>query len=231
MDNKFDSQQIFSFAVSLIFWWFILHSVQAAVGVVALIFVHELGHVIAAKIRGISFTMPSFTPFGAYVMTSPSSITDEAYTKLGGPIVGGLASLAVLGLGWVFASPVMVQVGTVSVFLNLFNLIPLDPFDGGGIAQVFGRWTVVPGVVAFIYFFLVLTSGNPINMLFAGMIGFQAYQAYQQRIYHRQSRPSYFVSTTGTKAGVALLYVGTLLVLGYVLLVPAIVPFLLNVHL
>jgi membrane-associated protease RseP (regulator of RpoE activity) len=229
MNQKIDSQQIIGFAVALAFWWLLLGSVQVAVGVIALVFVHEMGHFIAARSRGISVTMPQFTPFGAYVQTGPSStIGDEAFIKMAGPLVGGLAALVVLALGYFMGSPLMVRVGTMGVFLNLFNLIPLDPFDGGGIAQVFGRWTVVPGVLAFIYFFLMLSGGNTMNLMFGAFFAFQAYQAYQIRTAQWQSRPSYFRSSALTVAGTALTYLAVGGSLAWVLLHPAFVPTLLS---
>jgi Zn-dependent protease len=229
MNQKFDSQQIFGFALALAFWWFLLGSVQVAVGVIALVLVHEMGHFIAARSRGISVTMPTFTPFGAYVQTGPSSsVSDEAYIKMAGPLVGGLAALVVLALGYALGSALMIQVGTTGVFLNLFNLIPLDPFDGGGIAQVFGRWTVVPGVLAFIYFFLMLSGGNTMNLMFGAYFAYQAYQAYQIRTAQWQSRPSYFRSTALAKAGTALTYLAVGGTLAWVLLHPSFVPSLLS---
>jgi len=229
MNNKIDTQQIFGFAIALAFWWLLLGSVQVAVGVIALVFVHEMGHFIEARRRGIAVTMPTFTPFGAYVQTGPSaSIAEEAAIKLAGPLIGGLASLVVLALGHVLGSSLMVLVGTYGTFLNLFNLIPLDPFDGGGIAQVFGRWTVVPGVLAFVYFFFMLAGGNTTNLFFGAFFAFQCYQAYQYRTLQWQSRPNYFRSSAAAKAGVLLTYLAVGGTLAWVLLNPGFIPSLLS---
>jgi Zn-dependent protease len=229
MNKNLDTQQVFGFAVSLAFWWLILGNVQVAVGVLALIFVHEMGHFIAARMRGVAVTMPTFTPFGAYVLTGPSSsVAEEAYVKLAGPLVGGVASVAALALGAAIGSPMLVQVGTIGVFLNLFNMIPLDPFDGGGVAQVFGRWTVVPGIAVFAYFFVVLAGGNPINMIFGAFIALQAYQAYQMRTQQWHARPSYFRSTAAAKVGVGVGYLAVGGALAYVLLNPGFLPALLT---
>jgi Zn-dependent protease len=228
MNQKFDTQQIFGFVIALAFWWFFLGSVQVALGVLGLVFVHEMGHFIEARRKGIAVTMPTFTMFGAYVQTgASSSITGEASIKMAGPLVGGLGALVVLSLGYVLGSPMMIQVGTIGVFLNLFNLIPLDPFDGGGIAQVFGRWTVVPGVLAFIYFFFMLAGGNTMNLLFGAFFAYQAYQAYQFRTMQWQSRPSYFHSTPAAKTAIALTYLAVGGSLAWVLLNPGFIPSLL----
>jgi Zn-dependent protease len=229
MNKNFDTQQIFGFVVALAFWWLLLGSIQVAVGVIALVFVHEMGHFIAARRKGISVTLPTFTPFGAYVQTGPTgSIADEAYVKMAGPLVAGLAALLTLGGGYVIGSPLMIQVGTMGVFLNLFNLIPLDPFDGGGIAQVFGRWTVVPGVLAFIYFFFMLAGGNTMNLMFGAFFAYQAYQAYQNRSMQWQTRARYFQSSATTKTMTALSYLAVGGTLAWVLLNPGFVPALLG---
>jgi Zn-dependent protease len=229
MNKNFDTQQIFGFVVSLAFWWLILGNIQVAVGLVALVFVHEMGHFMAAKWRGVEVTMPTFTPMGAYVMTGPSaSVAEEAYIKLAGPLVGGVASLLTLAAGYAVGSAVMTQVGMLGVFLNLFNMIPLDPFDGGGIAQTFGRWTVVPGVIAFVYFFLTLGGGSTINLLFGAFFAYQCWLAYQQRTMQWQSRPHYFRTSAAAKASVAVGYLATGGILAYVLLHPSLVPALLT---
>jgi len=228
MNQKFDTQQIFGFALSLAFWYLLLGNIQVAVGVIGLVFVHEMGHFIAARRKGISVTMPMFTPFGAYVQTGPSSsIAGEAFIKMAGPLIGGLAALVVLCVGVVLGSALMIQVGTTGVFLNLFNLIPLDPFDGGGIAQTFGRWTVVPGVLAFVYFFFILAGGNTMNLMFGAYFAFQAYQAYQNRTLQWQSRSSYFRSTPAAKTTIALTYLAVGGSLAWVLLNPGFIPSLL----
>ena len=69
MNTKISTNQLVMFALSLGIWWLLLGSIQMALGFFALIFVHEMGHVIAAKQKGLSVTMPTFTPFGAYVQT------------------------------------------------------------------------------------------------------------------------------------------------------------------
>jgi len=122
----------------------------------------------------------------------------------------------------------MIQVGTYGIFLNLLNLIPLDPFDGGGIAQVFGRWTVVPGVLAFAYFAFAMGGLQGFNLIFTAFIGYQAYQLYQQRTVQYQSWASYFSTSPATKVKHALVYLAVAGTLAWTLLNPGFLPSLLS---
>jgi Zn-dependent protease len=104
-----------------------------AVGFVLLILVHELGHYVEAKRRGLHPSLPMFIPFfGAYVKFHASG--DEwgnGLIALAGPFAGGLGSLAVYGYGSAHDSQFLLALGFTGFLLNAFNLIPFVPFDGG----------------------------------------------------------------------------------------------------
>ena len=108
------------------------------IGLVALIFVHELGHMIAARAQGLEVTWPQFIPFlGAYVRIKEAGLAPlgVAVNALAGPFVGGLGA----AVCWVYAertgSTVMLTLAYTGFFLNLFNLIPIGIFDGGAVAR------------------------------------------------------------------------------------------------
>lgn len=110
-----------------------------AVGFVVLLFVHELGHYWAAKARGLAVGAPAFIPFvGAWVQLKdlPHDAETDAWIGLAGPLLGTAGALVCYllarswGLDWLLA------VSYAGLFLNLFNLIPLMPFDGGRITAV-----------------------------------------------------------------------------------------------
>ena len=105
-----------------------------AVGFVALILVHELGHFVEAKRQGLNPSLPVFIPFlGAYVAmkNAPFDPWRNLLVSAAGPFAGGLASLAVWGLGEALDSRLLVALAYAGFLLNLFNLIPARPFDGG----------------------------------------------------------------------------------------------------
>jgi Zn-dependent protease len=125
-------------------WWY-------AVGVVALLTVHEFGHVVALRFMGIKSSLPTFIPFmGAFVTakTAPKSIAHEAVSALTGPAVGTLGALAAFELSHVFNSPLLRALAYTGFFLNLFNLLPVPPLDGGRVAGALHPALWVVGLVA-----------------------------------------------------------------------------------
>ena len=123
--------------LSVAFWWIALGSLVMAFGLLCLIFVHEMGHIAAAKYKGLAVSMPTFTPLGGQVLIEGTrTAAEEAFVKMAGPVVGGLAALATLLVGSIFGSHVLTQIAMMGFAVNLFNLIPLDPLDGGGIRRL-----------------------------------------------------------------------------------------------
>lgn len=110
-----------------------------AVGFVVLLFCHEMGHFLAARQRGLAVGAPTFIPFfGAWVelKDQPMDVETEAHVALAGPITGTLASIACLMLARLVEEPVLVALAYSGFFLNLFNLLPISPFDGGRITAI-----------------------------------------------------------------------------------------------
>jgi Zn-dependent protease len=148
---------------AFIFGW------KYAVGFVLLIFFHEMGHYIAARQRGLDVGAPTFIPFvGAWIQMKglPHDAETEAYVGIAGPIAGTLASLAC----YYYAranddNALMLALAYAGFMLNLFNLIPLSPLDGGRITGVISPkvwWLGVPILVG-----LFVVSPSPMLILIA----------------------------------------------------------------
>jgi Zn-dependent protease len=106
---------------------------QWALGIVLVIYVHEMGHVQALKHYGINAGAPMFIPFlGAFVRLKEHPPTEEAdaRTGLAGPTWGLYATLACYGLYLATGIPILQAIGHSSAFINLFNLIPVWQLDG-----------------------------------------------------------------------------------------------------
>lgn len=114
-----------------------------AIGLVALILVHELGHYVEAKRVGFNPSLPVFIPFlGAYVALKdmPFDPWRDARVTVAGPLVGGAGAIAMLVAGEAADSDLLRALAYTGFLLNLFNLIPIGFLDGGRLLQ---SWKVL----------------------------------------------------------------------------------------
>jgi Zn-dependent protease len=110
-----------------------------AAGFIALLFAHEMGHFIAARQRGLNVGAPTFIPFvGAWIALKdePLDVETEAYVATAGPLVGTVAAVAVYLWGRSTDSSLLLAIAYAGLFLNLFNLLPISPLDGGRITAI-----------------------------------------------------------------------------------------------
>ena len=133
---------------------------QFAAGVVLSIYVHEMGHVAALRRYGIPATAPMFIPgVGALVRLkqNPATPSEDAAVGLAGPVWGLGAACAAFVLYWLTLNPLFAALADIGAFVNLFNLLPLGPLDGGRgfralsrgqrwlvVLAVFGAWYAAP---------------------------------------------------------------------------------------
>jgi Zn-dependent protease len=107
-----------------------------AIGFVALIFVHELGHFVEARRRGFNASWPVFLPFiGAYVSIRDARMSpwQSFWISISGPLWGSAGAAVVWGIGEQQSSGFLQALGYVGFLLNLFNMIPIGFLDGGSI--------------------------------------------------------------------------------------------------
>ena len=134
---------------ALVYGW------KYAAGFVGLMFVHEMGHFIAARQRGLQVGLPTFLPFmGAWVELKdlPHDAETEAYVGLGGPLLGTVGAIGCYFLARSWELPWLLAVSYAGLMLNLFNLIPILPFDGGRITAVLSPriWLLGAPVLGFL---------------------------------------------------------------------------------
>jgi Zn-dependent protease len=172
-----------------------------AAGFVLLIFVHEMGHAVALRREGIPAGAPVFIPFvGAFVAMHgrPRDAGVEARVAMAGPVLGSLAAWAVLGAGLAWQAPLLVALGHTAVLLNLFNLVPVPPLDGGRIAGAFTRtyWVIgyAAGAVA-----LVLTR-SPLLLIVLAVGLFTLVRRWRDPV------PGYDALPRRQRAAIALAY-------------------------
>ena len=162
------------FAYALIFgWWY-------AVGFVALIFVHEMGHYVAARQRGLEVGAPTFIPFiGAWVALKdmPHDVETEAYIGIAGPLAGTAAALACYFFARAYDSNLLLALSYAGFFINLFNLIPLSPFDGGRITAIISPRMWFAGIPILVALFFWRPS--PMLILVALLAAPQVWKAFK----------------------------------------------------
>ena len=132
-----------------------------ALGLIAMLFVHEMGHVYVIRRYGMKATAPMFIPFvGAFINMeeTPENAWDEAMIGFGGPLVGGLASLGVMMLSQYCHSPILQAIAYIGFVLNLFNMLPIRPMDGGRIIQAVSPWFHAFGCVVGVVLTFVVAS-------------------------------------------------------------------------
>lgn len=135
-------------------WWY-------AVGFVLLLLVHEMGHYVAARRLGMNVGLPTFIPFvGAWIelKDQPLSVKQEAEIAFAGPFAGTVAAVIVLALSQWQQSTLLLALAYAGFFLNLFNLVPVTPFDGGRIVAILSPKIWFVGVPLLIGAFMLSPS-------------------------------------------------------------------------
>ncbi len=167
-----------------------------AAGFIALLFVHEMGHFVAARQRGLAVGLPTFIPFvGAWIEMKdlPHDAETEAWVGLGGPFVGTLGALAAYLLARSYEAPWLLAVAYAGFFLNLFNLIPLSPMDGGRITAVLSPRVWLLGVPVLAAWFLYRPS---VLLLLVGLMAApQVWKALRFRRDSPEAQTYYAVSS------------------------------------
>jgi Zn-dependent protease len=155
---------------------------QFAAGFVVLLLVHEMGHVIQLRREGIKASAPMFIPFLGAVITSKSlgdNALAEARVGLAGPILGSIGSAACILIWHATGNDLFRALAFTGFFLNLFNLMPVVPLDGGRAMAAMSPWMWFAGfggLIVFAYLF-----PNPIILLFILIGGLETYRRIKQR--------------------------------------------------
>jgi len=196
-------------AYSIFFgWWF-------AAGFVVLLFVHEMGHVIALRREGIKASAPMFIPFMGAVIVSRSlgdNALSEARVGLAGPILGSLGAAAVAAVGAFTGSSLLMALAYFGFFINLFNLLPVVPLAGGRAAAAMSPWMwfLGFGVLVALAF---LNPGNPILLIIVLFAGFQTWHRWQQRKTRSLQQAAYYRVAPRHRLLVGAVYVGLIVAL------------------
>jgi Zn-dependent protease len=189
-------------------WWF-------GIGLVVLLFVHEMGHVIEAKRQGLPVSAPVFIPFlGALISLKqmPHNAWREAKLAIAGPLLGSAGALAIYIAGVAWDSRPLKALAFLGFFINLFNLLPVIPLDGGRISAALHPALWLLGFLALVG--LVIVRPNPILILILIFAASELWRRWQMRRYPEMQE--YYRVKPHQRLIIGVLYFGlaVLLVLG-----------------
>jgi len=197
-------------AYSLLWGW------PFAAGFVALMFVHEMGHVIQLKREGIKASTPMFIPFLGAAIFSRSlgdNAVAEARVGLAGPILGTVGAVGVAIAGALTGSDLLLALAYIGFFLNLINLIPVVPFDGGrAMAAVApSMWFLgIGGLMA-----MILVLGNPFLLIFILLALREMPRRWRQLRSRTIEQAAYYRVPRRSRIAIGMVYIGLIVVLAF----------------
>jgi Zn-dependent protease len=183
-----------------------------ALGFVVLLFIHEMGHAIQLRREGIKTSPIVFLPFlGAVIAMKemPKDAAMEARVGLAGPILGSIGAAACLIPFALTGDEYWQALAFVGFFLNLFNLAPVTPLDGGRAMAALTPWMWFAGLG--LVFLMLFTFPNPILILIALIGAYDVYTRWKKR--NEPGGRDYYEVSRGTRVRVALVYLGLLVAL------------------
>jgi Zn-dependent protease len=196
-------------AYSLIWGW------KFALGFIVLLFVHEMGHVIQLRREGIEASAPMFIPlFGAVVMARSlgDDATAEARVGLAGPVLGTLGALALLPIAIATGQDFWYALVFIGLFLNLFNLLPVVPLDGGRAMAALSPWMWFVGLFAMAL--LAFVYPNPIIFLILLFAAFETYKRWKARTAGGEEVQAYYRVKPAHRLAILAVYIGLIIVCG-----------------
>jgi Zn-dependent protease len=185
-----------------------------ALGFVVLLFVHEMGHVLQLRREGIRASAPMFIPFLGALITAKSlgeNALAEARVGLAGPILGTLGAGVCLAIGEATNSDMFRALAYVGFFLNLFNLLPVVPLDGGRAMAAMAPWMWFLGFGALVA--MVFVFPNPILLIIVLFGGLETWRRWKQRKTRSLEQAAYYRVSPRNRLLVAAVYIGLIAVL------------------
>ena len=184
-----------------------------AAGFIVLLFIHEMGHVIAARQRGIVVGLPAFIPFmGAFIALrdAPPDVETEAHVAIVGPLLGSVAAFLFYFVGVWGEDRLFLAIAYAGFILNLFNLLPISPLDGGRITAVMGPrvWLLgAPLLLALFYY-----HPSPMLLIVALLAAPQLWKAFRYNPLAPEN-VAYYAIPAAKKLEYGVMYLGLVLAL------------------
>ena len=196
-------------AYSVIWGW------QFAIGFVALIFIHEMGHVVALRREGIKASAPMFVPFMGAVIWARSlgdNALDRGARRARRPYFGAAAAGRRRGRRrWRPTRGLLEALGYFGFLLNLFNLLPVVPLDGGRAMAAMAPWMWFLGFGALVL--LDFLTPNPILLIITLFAGYELYRRWERRRSPTAEQTAYYRVSPRNRLLVGAVYIGLIVLL------------------
>src|SRR5438132_12623186 len=182
------------------------------VGFVLIVLIHEIGHAVVIRAKGLRAGMMEFIPFigGAVTLKDqPRSAYDDAQIGLAGPIAGTFASLVALQIYKWTDQPLYLAIAAAGFAVNLLNLLPIGMLDGGRISAAVTKWMWVFGGGVLVY--KVVKQPNPLMLLIIVLVAFQVYLS----IVREKDDKAFYDVTIAQRVFVAIAYFTLVIFLGH----------------
>jgi Zn-dependent protease len=195
-------------AYSLIWGW------TFALGFVVLLLVHEMGHVIQLRREGVEASAPLFIPFLGAVVGAKSlggNALAEARVGLAGPVLGSLGAAALVPVALATDNDFWFALAFTGFFLNLFNLLPVVPLDGGRAFAAMAPWMWFVGLFAVVV--LCFVAPNPILLLIALFAGLETWRRWRERRRADETTRAYYAVRPAHRLAVGGVYLALVVLL------------------
>ena len=189
-----------------------LFNFQGLVIFVAVLLLHEGGHVLAMKLFGYRDTAMLFIPFLGALATArkdDATLTEKVWISLAGPLPGlvlGMGLAIAFHQGWLAPASWGEEAVLILVFLNVFNLLPMYPLDGGQVADVllFSRHphlgVIFKAMGTGLLLLLGLVLGTPLLVAFAVLIGLSIPSSFRLAKLNSQLRSEFHATASASLA-------------------------------
>ncbi|MGE5627503.1 MAG: site-2 protease family protein [Solirubrobacterales bacterium] len=175
-----------------------------AFGYLFIIIIHEAGHYFTAKFLKLNVTWGGFTPFGAYIIhENTKSCKENAVIAIGGPLLGGILGLTYFIIYFITGNHTFLALSFTSILLNLLNLIPVSPLDGGQIVEAISPIFCYLGFPFLIYLF-INTERLKTRILLIIIIIAGLFKTYDFTIKYKTD--SYYKLDKNSRVGFTILY-------------------------
>lgn len=185
-----------------------------AAGFVLLLLVHEMGHVIQLRREGIKASAPMFIPFLGAVVAAKSlgeNAAAEARVGLAGPILGSLGAALLVPVWQATGNEFWAALAFTGFFLNLFNLLPVVPLDGGRAMAAMAPWMWFVGFAAIAG--VAIVWPNPIIFIILLFAAMETWRRWKLRRSGGEAQEAYYDVKPAQRAAIAAVYVGLIVAL------------------